>query len=296
LGDVVLGYNSLQGYQQRTNPYFGALIGRYGNRIAKGKFTLDGKEYTLAGNDHGNSLHGGRKGYDKVVWKAEKLAGDSSLKLTYNSKDGEEGYPGNLHVEVVYTFTSDNSVKIDYTATTDKATPLNLTNHAYYNLSAGKDSTILNHELMLAADNYTPVNDALIPTGKIEAVKGIPMDFTSPKLIGKEIAQVKGGYDHNWVLNKKDNALEKIATLYYQPNGRLMEVFTTEPGIQFYSGNFLDGKLADTKNAQKYVQHAALCLETQHFPDSPNEPTFPTTILKPGETYKQTTIYKFSTK
>ncbi|MEP7373173.1 MAG: aldose epimerase family protein [Chitinophagaceae bacterium] len=295
-GNVVLGFDSLSGYLQKGNPYFGALIGRYGNRIANGKFTLDGKQYTLAGNDHGNSLHGGLKGYDKVVWKAEKLAGDSSLELTYTSKDGEEGYPGTLSVKVVYTLTGANELKIDYTATTDKATPVNLTNHAYYNLSAGKDSTILGQNLMINADKFTEVNDKLIPTGKLPEVKGGPMDFTSEKMIGKDIEQVKGGYDHNWVLNRKGNDLEKAAEVYDPASGRSMEVWTTEPGLQFYTGNFLDGTLSNTRGGAKYVKHAALCLETQHYPDSPNQPAFPTTILKPGETYRQTTIYKFSSR
>jgi aldose 1-epimerase len=295
LGDVVLGYDSLSGYLQRANPFFGALIGRYGNRIGKATFTLDGQTYNLDKNDGANSLHGGKKGYDKVVWTAEKQ-GDNSLKLTYHSKDGEGGYPGNLDVTVVYTLTADNSVKIDYTATTDKATPVNLTNHAYYNLSAGTDSTILNNEIQINADKYTPVDAGLIPTGQIADVKGTPFDFTSSKQIGRDIAQVKGGYDHNWVLNKKENSLEKIVTLYHPTSGRVMEVYTTEPGVQFYTGNFLNGRLANTKDGAKYVQHAALCLETQHFPDSPNHPNFPSTILKPGETYKSTTVYKFSTK
>ena len=295
-GDVVLGFDSLSGYLQKGNTYFGSLIGRYGNRIANGKFTLDGKQYTLAANNDGNSLHGGIKGFDKVVWKAEKLAGDSSLQLTYTSKDGEEGYPGNLSVTVVYTLGSDNALKIDYTATTDKATPVNLTNHAYYNLSAGSDSTILDHQLMINANQFTEVNGKLIPTGKLPEVKGGPMDFNTEKVIGKDIAQVSGGYDHNWVLNKKANDLEKVATLYHAGSGRLMEVWTTEPGLQFYSGNFLDGTLTNTKGGAKYIKHAALCLETQHFPDSPNQPSFPTTILKPGETYRQTTVYKFSTR
>ena len=294
-GDVVLGFDSLSGFLQRGNPFLGALIGRYGNRIAKGKFTLDGQTYTLAGNDNGNNLHGGKKGFDKVVWTAEKQS-DSSLKLTYRSKDGEEGYPGNLDVTVVYTLTADNALKIEYTATTDKATPVNLTNHAYYNLSAATDSTILDHELQISADKYTPVNAQLIPTGQIADVKGTPMDFTSSKPIGKDIAQVKGGFDHNWVLNKNGNTLEKIATLYHPTSGRVMDVYTTEPGIQFYSGNFLNGTLKNTKGGAKYVKHAALCLETQHFPDSPNQPNFPNTIAKPGETYKQTTVYKFSVK
>ena len=299
MGDVVTGFESLDGFLQKGDPYFGALIGRYGNRIANGKFTLDGTTYQLAGNDHGNSLHGGNKGYDKVYWNIEKV-GDNSLKCTYDSKDGEEHYPGNLKVEVVYTVTDDNSLKLEYTATTDKATPVNLTSHCYFNLSAGKDSTILNHELQLNADKYTPVNDALIPTGKIEDVKGGPMDFTTAKAIGKDLASVKGkdpgGYDHNWVLNRTGSSLEKVATLSEANSGRVMEVWTTEPGIQFYSGNFLDGTLINTKNGQKYVKHAALCLETQHFPDSPNQPSFPNTILKPGETYKQATVYKFTAK
>ncbi|MGC4099720.1 aldose epimerase family protein [Ferruginibacter sp.] len=295
-GDVVLGYDSITGFTQKGNPFFGALIGRYGNRIAKGHFTLNDTTYTLAPYNNGQSLHGGLKGYDKVLWKVEKQAGDSSLKLTYFSKDGEEGFPGNLSVEVIYTLTADNALKIDYAATTDKATPVNLTNHAYFNLSAGKDSTILDHELMLKADKYTEVDSVLIPTGKLPDVKGTPMDFTTAKKIGKDIGAVKGGYDHNWVLNKNANTLESIATLYHPASGRFMEVFTTEPGIQFYSGNFLDGTLTNTKNGQKYVQHAALCLETQHFPDSPNQPTFPSTILKPGEKYTHTSVYKFSVK
>jgi len=295
-GDVILGYDSLAGYLQKGNPYFGCLVGRYGNRIAKGHFTLDGTTYTLAQNNNGQSLHGGLKGFDKVMWTATKPAGDSSLKLTYLSKDGEEGYPGNLSVEVVYTLTADNGLKIDYSATTDKATPVNLTNHCYFNLSAGKDSTILDHELMLKADKYTEVDTVLIPTGKLPDVKGTPMDFTAAKKIGKDIAAVKGGYDHNWVINRTGNGLESVATLYHPASGRFMEVFTTEPGIQFYSGNFLDGTLTNTRGGQKYVVHAGLCLETQHFPDGPNQPTFPNTILKPGEKYTHTSVYKFSVK
>lgn len=294
LGDVVTGYDSLEGFLQKGNPYFGALIGRYGNRIAKGKFTLDGKEYSLAGNNNGNSLHGGNAGYDKVWWNIEKLPGDSSLKLTYLSKDGEEGYPGNLNITVIYTLTPANELKLEYTATTDKATPINLTSHAYFNLSAGKDSTILNHLLQIDADKFTPVNDQLIPTGQLADVKNGPMDFTTEKLIGKDISSVEGGFDHNWVLNKQGNQLAKVATLSEPNSGRKMEVYTTEPGLQFYSGNFLDGKLTGTKSPAPYVKHAALCLETQHFPDSPNQPAFPTTILKPGDNYEHTTIYKFS--
>ena len=294
LADVVLGFDSLSGYTQKGNPYIGALVGRYANRIANARFTLDGKTYTLAANNNGNHLHGGLKGFDKVVWHVD-AATDNSLALSYNSKDGEEGYPGNLNVKVVYSLAADNSLKIDYTATTDKATPVNLTNHSYFNLSGGKDSTILDHELMLIADKYTEVNDNLIPTGKLPPVKGGPMDFTKSKRIGNDIGKVKGGYDHNWVLNKKGDDLEHIGTLYHPASGRLMEVYTTQPGVQFYTGNFLDGSLTG-KGGKKYVQHSGLCLETQHFPDSPNQPSFPNAILKPGETFHQVTMYKFSTK
>lgn len=296
LENVVLGFGSLDGFLQRGNPYFNALIGRYGNRIGGAKFTLDGTTYKLAANNNGNSLHGGIKGYDKVVWKAEKLSGDSSLQLSYASKDGEEGYPGNLDVRVTYTLTSANELKIVYSATTDKATPVNLTNHCYFNLSGGKDSTILDHELSIDASRYTEANDNLIPTGRLPEVKGGPMDFTVSKPIGRDLAQVKGGFDHNWVLNKKENELARVATLYHAASGRAMDVLTTEPGLQFYSGNFLDGRLTDTRGGVKYVKHAGLCLEAQHFPDSPNQPSFPNTILKPGETYAQTTIYKFYVK
>jgi aldose 1-epimerase len=295
-GDVVLGYDSLAGYLQTGNPYFGCLVGRYGNRIANATFTLDGKKYTLAANNNGQSLHGGNKGFDKVVWTAEKLSGDTSIKLTYLSKDGEEGYPGNLSVTVIYTLTADNTLQINYSAETDKATPVNLTNHCYFNLSAGTDSTILDHELQLKANTYNEVTAVLIPTGKMPDVKNTPMDFTSVKRIGKDIDSVKGGYDHNWIINKTGAGPELVASVYHPSSGRLMEVFTTEPGIQFYSGNFLDGTLKHTKHNQKYVLHAGLCLETQHFPDSPNQPSFPTTILRPGEKYRQTSVYKFSVK
>jgi len=295
MGDVVLGYDSLAGYLQTGNPYFGCLVGRYGNRIANAKFTLDGKEYTLAANNGPNTLHGGLKGFDKVIWIV-KLFNDSSLLLSYSSKDGEEGYPGNLSVDVMYSLSDDNGLKIDYAAVTDKATPVNLTNHCYFNLSAGADSTILDHELMLKADKYTPVNATLIPIGKIDDVKGTPMDFTTSKKIGKDLAAVTGGYDHNWVVNKSSNDLELIASVYHAGSGRYMEVFTTQPGIQFYTGNFLNGTLKNTRSGMKYVKHSGLCLETQHFPDSPNQPTFPNTILKPGETFHETTVYKFSAK
>ncbi|MFM9909162.1 MAG: aldose epimerase family protein [Chitinophagaceae bacterium] len=295
MGEVVLGYDSLAGYLQKANPYFGCLVGRYANRIAKGTFTIDGKKYALATNNNGNSLHGGLKGFDKVIWNAKAIPGDSSLQLTYLSKDGEEGYPGNLSVEVVYTLGSDNQLKIDYTATADKATPVNLSNHCYFNLSGEKDSTILDHEVQIKATSITAVNDQLIPTGVLPGVKNTPMDFTTMKRIGNDLPNVTGGYDHNWILDRQGKNLELIASVYHPGSGRYMEVSTTEPGIQFYTGNFLDGTLKG-RNNKFYVKHAGFCLETQHFPDSPNQPTFPTTVLKPGETYHHSTIYKFSTK
>lgn len=294
LDNVVLGFESLDKYLEGT-PYFGAIIGRYGNRIAEGKFSIDGTEYELATNDGNNHLHGGEVGFDKVLWDAE-MQDDNSLKLTYLSEDGEEGYPGNLEVAVVYSLTNENELKIEYEATTDKATPVNLTNHSYFNLSGQPDSTILDHELMLNADQYTPVNGELIPTGKLADVEGTPFDFRNLHGIGARIDQVKGGYDHNWVLNRSsDDSLFHAATLHHSKSGREMKVFTEEPGIQFYSGNFLDGSLKGP-GGTPFVQHAALCLETQHFPNSPNEPDFPSTILEPGETYETTTIYQFSTQ
>ena len=293
-GDVLTGYESLKGFTQTGNPYFGALIGRYANRLAKGTYAIDGVEYHAALNNNGQSLHGGLKGFDKVVWDA-KAIGDSSVQLNYSSKDGEEGYPGTLKVQVVYTLTSNNGIKMDYTASTDKTTVINLTNHAYFNLTAGKDSTIHDHVLQIRADQYTPVNDVLIPTGQMLAVKGTPMDFNQPKRIGDDLDKVQGGYDHNWILNKTEG-LQEVANVSDPESGRVLTVFTTEPGLQFYSGNFLDGTLTDTKKGIKYIKHGALTLETQHFPDAPNQSSFPSTILKPGEVYTQTTIYQFSTK
>ncbi len=295
MGDVILGFDSLSGYLQKGNPYFGCLIGRYCNRINKGKFVLNNITYQLPLNNNGNTLHGGLKGFDKVVWKATKLPGDSSLQLSYTSKDGDQGFPGNLTMDVVYTLTADNALQISYKATTDQATPVNLTNHCYFNLSAGKESNILNHVVTIHADKYTEVDSLLIPTGKLPDVKGTPMDFTTGKSIGKEIAAVKGGYDHNWVLNSTGTGMQQIATVYNEVSGRFMEVYTTEPGLQFYTGNFLDGTLQG-KNNWVYAKHAGLCLETQHFPDSPNQPAFPNTILEPGKTYQQITQYKFSVK
>ncbi|WP_303310832.1 aldose epimerase family protein [Hymenobacter sp. BT730] len=298
LGDVVLGFDNVSGYQSpeflKSGPYFGALIGRYGNRIAQGKFTLDGKQYTLAKNNGENTLHGGKKGFDKVVWQAEpgSSAEGQTLKLTYLSKDGEEGYPGNLNVTVLYTLTPDDALKIDYTATTDKATPVNLTNHAYFNLSGGKD--ILGHQVTIPADRYNVVDAGLIPTGELRPVKGTPFDFTTPHAIDERIGQVPGGYDHNWILNET-TGMHPAAMVFEPSTGRTMEVRTTEPGIQFYTGNFLDGTLKG-KDGQVYGKHAGFCLETQHFPDSPNQSKFPSTILKPGQTLKSTTTYQFGVR
>lgn len=297
MGDVVLGYDSLSGYLRPSNPYFGAIVGRFANRIAKAQFVLDGQTYQLSPNNNGNTLHGGVKGFDKVVWDAQEGKSDTgaTLTLTYLSKDQEEGYPGNLSAEVIYTVTNNNELKIDYKATTDKTTPVNLSSHAYFNLSAGQNPTILEHELTLNADRYTPVNAQLIPTGKIEPVSGGPMDFTSAKSIGKDIAQVEGGYDHNFVLNKSGNDLTLAATLFDPGSGRFMEMFTTEPAVQFYSGNFLNGTLQN-KGGASIPKHGGMCLEAQHYPDSPNQPAFPNVFLKPGETYTQSTVYRFSTK
>lgn len=288
---IVIGFDSLSGYLAKP-PYFGALIGRYGNRIGNATFTLDGKEYKLAANDGKNHLHGGVKGFDKVVWTGTVISDTlPALTLTYVSKDGEEGYPGNLKVIVQYTLTNEDELKIEYTAETDKATPLNLTNHSYFNLSGDVNNTILSHTLMIDANNYTPVDSTLIPTGEIKVVKGTPFDFTSPKAIGAEIDSVKGGYDHNWVLNSKGGSLQKVAVLADTASGRSLEVYTTEPGLQFYTGNFLDGKLVN-RDGKAIQQHTALCLETQHFPDSPNKPAFPSTILQPGQQYHTVTVYK----
>ena len=297
--DIVLGFDSLAGYFTPP-PYFGAIIGRYGNRIAKGKFTLDGKEYNLAKNNGENHLHGGLVGYDKVLWNAEAIEGEeSALKLTYLSKDGEEGYPGNLNVTVVYTLLKDNSLKIEYAATTDKATVINLTNHSYFNLSGFKKD-ILDEEVTLNADRYLPVDKGLIPTGELRSVTGTVFDFTKPTVIRKGINEIKdeqiklgGGYDHAWILNKKGNELSLAATVLEKTSGRKMEVLTTEPAIQFYTGNFLDGKITGKGNV-KYDKRFALCLESEHYPDSPNQSAFPTVVLKPNEKYSTTTIYKFS--
>jgi aldose 1-epimerase len=300
-GDILLGCDTVDGFVKNTS-YLNALIGRYGNRIGKGKFTLDGKTYTLAVNNGENHLHGGLKGFDKAIWTATPVETKEGvgLKLTYLSKDMEEGYPGNLKVEVVYTLTNKNALEIDYTATTDKPTVCNLTNHNYYNLTGCKRD-ILGHELTINADTFTPVDSGLIPTGELRPVKGTVMDFTRPTAVGARInaddEQLKFGlgYDHNWVLNKKAGKLTHAATLRDPESGRVMEVWTTEPGVQFYSGNFLDGSILG-KSGIAYKQRWGMCLEAQHFPDSPNKPEFPTTTLRPGEVYKTTTVMKFSAR
>lgn len=291
--NIVLGFDSLSGYLAHP-PYFGATIGRYGNRIADARFTLDGKTYQLAANNGRNTLHGGNKGFDKVVWDAVPATdGTPSLTLSYRSKDGEEGYPGNLNATVKFTLSDEGELQIEYNAKTDKATPVNLTNHSYFNLSGDADKSILQHTLWVDAGRYTPVDTTLIPTGELKSVTGTPFDFTTPHTIGERIAQVPGGYDHNFVLNKKGSDLQRVAWLQDSGTGRKLEVFTTEPGLQFYSGNFLDGSLKN-RDGKAIEQHNALCLETQHFPDSPNQPSFPTTILKPGEKYHTITKYKVS--
>ncbi len=299
--DVVLGFTKPEGYFDGNPYYFGALIGRYGNRIANAKFTLEGKAYEIDKNDGPNSLHGGKEGFHTRFWNIEvvKDAKFPTLKLSYTSADGEEGYPGKLTTTVFYTLTDDNALEISYEAETDKPTVVNLTQHSYFNLSGNFTKTITDHELQINADHFLPVNETLIPTGEQKAVKGTPFDFTVSKPIGKDISadddQLKKGkgYDHNWILNGK--GLRSIAKVYHQGTGRLMEVFTDEPGVQFYSGNFLDGKF-DTKTGGKNEFRTGFCLETQHFPDSPNQPSFPSTELKPGQKYQSKTIYKFSVK
>jgi len=299
LGDIVLGYDSLDGYIANS-PYFGAIVGRYANRISNGKFSLDGRTYSLARNNGNNSLHGGIKGFDKVVWDAAELSDTSrvSLVLTHHSKDGEEGYPGNLDVKVTYTLNNDNEFITLIEAMTDKATPINLCNHSYFNLSECNTS-ILSHILTLNADCYTVVNNELIPTGELRKVTGTPMDFTSPCTIGQRIEHVPGaapgGYDHNFVLVKKPGELSLAAKVEDLRSGRILEVFTTQPGVQFYSGNFLDATITG-KGRKIYRKHWGLCLETQHFPDSPNHAAFPSTILRPGEKYREETVCKFKVK
>jgi aldose 1-epimerase len=296
LGDVCLGFDNLEGYV-KSSPYFGCITGRVANRIANGKFTLDGKEYQLAKNNGPNHLHGGLSGFDKKVWKADpiNLKGVVGLQLKYTSKDGEEGYPGNLNVVVTYSLNEKNEWRIQYTATTDKATPVNLTQHAYFNLAGHDSGDILDHQLMIAADQYTPTDKNFIPTGKIESVKETPFDFTTATPIGKRIKEIKAdpvGYDLNYVL-REGKGLRLAARVTDPKSGRVMEVLTTEPGIQLYTGNFLDGKTKG-KGGATYKQYGGFCLETQHFPDSINQKNFPSIVLQPGKTYEQTTVYAFS--
>jgi aldose 1-epimerase len=296
--DVVTGFGSVDDFINSTEPYFGATIGRYGNRIAKGKFSLDGKSYTMFINNPPNTLHGGKKGYQAVVWNAQQ-ENDSTLELRYMSKDGEEGFPGNLNVKVIYTITSDNALAISYEAETDKKTVVNLTNHAFFNLNGEGSGTILNHVLQVYADKYTPVDSTLIPTGKLAPVAGTPFDFVKPNTIGSRIEpkndQLKNGkgYDHNYVL--QGSGLKHAATITGDKTGIVMDVYTVEPGLQFYSGNFMAGKNT-FKGGVKDEFRTAFCLETQHFPDSPNQPSFPSTELNPGQTYKTNSIYRFSVK
>ncbi len=299
--DVVLGYDTLDGYLKDT-AYFGGIVGRYANRIAKGKFSLNGKEYTLVVNNGENHLHGGTKNFETVVWRAKSsiVKDGASLELDYLSKDGEEGYPGNLKVKVIYTLTENNELKIDYSATTDKDTVINLTNHSYFNLAGAGSGTILNHLMQINADRFTPTDSGSIPTGELRNVKSTPFDFSAPTAIGARIEQADeqlklgSGYDHNYILNKNGQLLTLAAKVYEQSSGREMEVFTTEPAMQFYSGNFLNG--IKGKNGKIYQKRDAFCLETEHYPDSPNQPEFPTTVLKPNQKYSQTTIYKFTVR
>lgn len=295
--DVVLGFDTLEGYLGQ-HPYFGATVGRFANRIGGGAFTLDGQTYTLAKNNGPNTLHGGLKGFDKVVWKAEPSTGADgpAIRLTYLSPDGEEGFPGNLNVAVTYTLTDKDALRIDYEATTDKATPINLTNHSYFNLAGAASGAILDHELQLAADRYTPSDANLLPTGELAPVAGTPFDFTKATAIGARIQQIKAepvGYDNNYVLRGGDNPPALAARVRDPKSGRIIEMYTTEPGVQFYTGNFLDGSIRG-KGGVAYKQHQAFCLEAQHFPDSVHHANFPSCILRPGQTYRQTTIYKLS--
>lgn len=301
-GDIVLGFDSLDGYLA-GHPYFGAIIGRYGNRIGKGRFRLGGVEYKLARNNGENHLHGGIKGFDKVVWKAREVTAPDGpgLELTYLSKDGEENYPGNLSVAVSYVLTEYNELRIEYNATTDKETVVNLTNHSYFNLAGQGEGDILSHEVLINGDRFTPVDQGLIPTGELRSVENTPFDFRKPAAIGARIGQddqqlkYGKGYDHNFVLNRSGDGLSLAARVRERNSGRVMEVFTTEPGVQFYTGNFLDGSLRG-KGGKVYHHRYGFCLETQHFPDSPNQPQFPSVVLKPGERYRTTTVYRFSTE
>ncbi|MFZ5940963.1 MAG: aldose epimerase family protein [Bacteroidota bacterium] len=294
MGNIILGFDTLTGYLEPSNPYFGCLVGRYANRIAKGSFELDGKKYQLNLNDGSNTLHGGFKGFDKLVWNAEIISADGrqALQLTLHSPDGDEGYPGNMDVTVVYEWIG-NKLSITYQAVCDQPTPVNLTNHAYFNLAG--EGTILDHVLTIPASHYTPVDATLIPTGEVATVEGTPFDFREAHVIGERIAEVEGGYDHNFVLDKTaEGKMETASKLVDPKSGRVVEISTTEPAIQFYSGNFLKGDIVS--RGWSYIKHTALCLETQHYPDSPNQPSFPNTILRPGETFTSQTLIGFSTE
>ena len=297
LGDIALGFDSLAGFLT-PHPFFGAIIGRYGNRIGNATFTLDGATYTLAKNNGPNNLHGGDKGFDKQVWSAAPVAGRNAVAFTRSSVNGEEGFPGNLSVRVTYELTDKNELVVDYFATSDKATPVNLTQHTYFNLAGEGSGDILGHQLTINADRYTPVNETLIPTGELAPVQGTPFDFRQPTAIGARIndanAQLKHGqgYDHNWVLNRSGDGLQLAARVVEPTSGRTMEITTTEPGIQFYAGNFLDGTIKG-KSGHIYGRRSGFCLETQHYPDSPNKPEFPSTILRPGQEYRSKTVFTF---
>jgi aldose 1-epimerase len=295
--DVVLGFENVADYI-KDSPYFGAIVGRYGNRIAAGKFSLDGKSYTLAAQNNGQHLHGGLKGFDKKVWKMIGKK-EGSITLSYLSVDGEEGFPGNLEIQVTYTLSEDNAISMDYSAKTDRATVLNICNHSYFNLSGNAKRDVLDHVIQLNAPHFIPVDKVLIPTGEVKSVKGGPFDFTSPKKIGLDINAADeqiafgSGYDHCYAFDKAPGAYGKIAHVEDPISGRIMEVFTTEPGVQFYTGNHLNGRLTG-KNGAVYTKRSGFCLETQHYPDSPNKPNFPSTVLRPGETYTSKTVYQFS--
>jgi aldose 1-epimerase len=300
--DIVLGYDTFEDYVSDRR-HFGCVVGRYGNRIAGGRFSIDGTTYELTVNRPPNHLHGGFEGFDKRIWEAEAVIRDGAvgLRLHYLSRDGEEGYPGNLDATVCYWLTDANELRIEYAATTDKPTPINLTNHSYFNLAGAGNGDILGHELMLLADRFTPVDETLIPTGELRPVAGTPFDFTKPTAIGARIEeddqQLKfgGGYDHNFVFSRWDGKLNRVGSVYEPQSGRYMEMLTTEPGVQFYCGNFLDG--SDTgKDGKPYARRSGFCLETQHFPDSPNRPQFPSCVLRPGEPYRHVTVYRFSVK
>ncbi len=300
LSDIILGFEAPNQYLEE-HPYFGAIVGRFANRIAHGKFTLEGKEYSLAQNNGTNHLHGGLSGFDKVFWEVEPLENENGIQISYTSKDGEEGYPGNLSITVDYVLTDDNTLKVKYQAHTDKTTVINLTQHSYFNLSGDFSNQILDHELLLNADQYLPLDDTQIPLGNYQSVVGTPFDFSTPKTIGKDIGakdrqlKIGNGYDHCWVINNPNNEIVKAAQVFHPDSGRTMDVYTDQPGMQLYTANFLDNTLP-SKTGGTYGPRSGFCLETQHFPNAPNEPIFPTTILKPGDMFASETWFQFSVK